>query len=398
MNILILTTKLPYPAKDGGAIATLNMAAGLADLGCQVKMLAMNTAKHYFPPDQLPRELKKKIDFHVVDTDTEIRWTALLWNLLFSRRPYHSVRFHSGAFLFKLEKLLHDHHFDIIQLEGPYLDYCLPLIRKTCDAKISFRAHNIEHEIWSRRAGYARNPFKRMYFSMLSVRIKKLEKLLISLVDMVLPISPRDHNIFLQLGLEKPSLVCPAGIDTRTYPDPAAAPAFSLAFIGALDWGPNQEGLSWFLDHVWKQLSILYPDLKIHVAGRNPDHFFSDYKNDPRIIIEGEVEDAGRFINSHPVMIIPLFSGSGIRIKILEAMLLERLVITTPIGAEGLDVTHKKNILIAGTPSEFIENIGLAHEKDLQRQIGMDARKFIMENFDNFDIVKKVVHFYKEIL
>ncbi len=398
MNILILTTKLPYPPKDGGAIATLNMAVGLADQGCHVTLLAMNTAKHYFPSDQIPRELQEKIEFHTVDADTGIKWPALLWNFFFSQRPYHSVRFRSGLFRIKLKELVENNQFDIIQLEGPYLDYCLPLIRQTSGAKISFRAHNIEYEIWSRRAGHTKNPFRRFYFSQLSGRIKKLESSLIHLVDMVMPISGRDHKIFLHLGLKKPSLVCPAGIDLTAYPDPAPASAFSLSFIGALDWGPNKEGLCWFLTHVWKQLTTIYSGLEIHVAGRNPDHFPLDHTRYPGVIMEGEVEDAGKFINSHPVMIVPLFSGSGIRIKILEAMWLGKTVITTSIGAGGLDVIHEKNILIADTPSGFIRNIGALYKRDLLEKIGTEARLFIKENFDNLVIAKKIVHFYKENL
>lgn len=398
MNILILTTKLPYPPKDGGAIATLNMAAGLADQGCRVTMLAMNTTKHYFPPDQIPQDLQEKIRFHAVETDTGIRWGALIWNFLFSQKPYHSMRFRSDPFLEKLQELLHEHKYDIIQFEGPYLDYYLPLTRQLSRAQISFRAHNIEHEIWSRRADEVKNPIRRFYFSLLARRIKKLENAFIHQVDMVIPISARDHQIFLQMGLEKPSLACPAGIDIPSYPDPAPASILSLSFIGALDWGPNREGLNWFLEHVWKQLSSRHPDLKIHVAGRNPHHFYADHTRLPGIIMEGEVEDAGRFINSHPVMIVPLFSGSGIRIKILEAMLLGRVVITTSIGAEGLDVTDEKNILIANTPSAFINHIGTLYSMDLRQKIGTEARKFIKENFDNLVIAKKLVHFYKEHL
>ena len=287
MNILILTTKLPYPPKDGGAIATLNMAAGLSDLGHHVTMLAMNTSKHHFPANKVPRSLQEKIMFHIVDVNARIRWAAAFINLIFSKKPYHSVRFRSGLFMLKLRDLLTDEQFDIIQFEGPYLDYCVPLIRQTSKAKLSFRAHNIEHEIWNRRAHRSRNPLRRFYFSVLSGRIKRLERSLIHHVDMVIPISGKDYTTFLKLCPDNRYLVCPAGLNIPAYPDPEPVSAFSLFFIGALDWGPNTEGLDWFFKYIWKQLTALYPELKIHIAGRNSHYYFSGKIRHRDVIVEG---------------------------------------------------------------------------------------------------------------
>jgi glycosyltransferase involved in cell wall biosynthesis len=397
MNILILTTKPPYPPKDGGAIATLNMATGLAELDHHVTVLAMNTEKHFSPVDKIPRELQEKITFHVVDADTRIRWPLAVWNLFFSHRPYHSVRFRSGSLLQMLRDLLSHNQFDIIQFEGPYLDYCIPIIRKTSKAKISLRAHNIEHEIWERRAAQTKNPFKRFYFSLLSKRINRLERSFLYHADMVIPISVRDHTIFQQLNPDRIYFVCPTGIDIHAYPEPEPVSVFSLFYIGALDWGPNTEGLDWFFKHVWTDLITLYPSMRIHIAGRNSHYYFSGQTRQKGVIMEGEVEDAHQFINSHSVMIVPLFSGSGIRIKILEAMLLGRTVITTTTGAKGLNVTHKKNILIANLPAEFIQYTGeLMTDTRQIKMIGKEARRFVKENFDNLVMAKQLAHFYKE--
>ena len=96
-------------------------------------------------------------------------------------------------------------------------------------------------------------------------------------------------------------------------------------------------------------------------------------------------------------MLVPLFSGSGIRIKILEAMLLGKTVITTTIGAEGIDVTHEKNVMIADSADEFIQcTVRLMSDPGQLQMIGTEARRFIKENFDNLVIAKKLEHFYKE--
>ena len=399
MKILILSTKLPYPPRDGGAIATLNIATGFSGSGHKVVLLAMNTAKHWLNTDLIPSDLKQIIAIHTVDVKARIRWPALIWNFFFSLQPYIAVRFKSLQFKDKLRQLINDEKPDIIQLEGPYLDYCIPVIRETSQAKIAFRAHNIENEIWKRRADQSKNPLMRYYFRVLSQRILRVEKSMISRADLVIPISQRDLDHIRDMGLSRPSKICPAGLDIKTYPDPATVSDISLFYIGALDWGPNTEGLDWFFANVWKRITDMHPGIELHIAGRNADYYFKRKKETVGIIVRGEVDNAHEFINNHSVMIVPLFSGSGIRVKILEGMLLGRTVITTPVGAEGLDVTDNKNILIASTADEFISCIdSLIEAPALAGFIGSSARQFVIENFDNLVIAKQLADFYTEQL
>jgi len=399
MNVLILSTKLPYPPRDGGAIATLNLATGLSGSGHKIVLLAMNTSKHWFNADLIPADLRQKIQIHSVEVKARIRWPSLIWNFFFSSQPYIAVRFKSQQFKDKLRQLIYDEKPDIIQLEGPYLNYCIPVIREVSQAKISFRAHNIEHEIWKRRADQSKNPLLRYYFRVLSDRILRVEKSMISKTDIVVPISNRDLHHFNDLGLSRPSKVCPVGLDIKTYPYPTPISGISLFYIGALDWGPNTEGLDWFFANVWNRIINMHPEIKFHIAGRNPDYYFKRKKGISGIIVNGEVDNAHEFINNYSVMIVPLFSGSGIRVKILEGMLLGRTVITTPVGAEGLDITDNKNILIASTADEFISCIDkLIESPYLASSIGSSARQYVMENFDNLVIAKQLADFYTEQL
>jgi glycosyltransferase involved in cell wall biosynthesis len=397
MKILILSTKLPYPPRDGGAIATLNLATGLSGAGYEVVLLTMNTAKHWFNTDLIPADLRQKMTIHTVDVKARIRLPVLLWNFLFSSQPYIAVRFKSMHFKDKLRQLINDEKPEIIQLEGPYLEYCIPLIRKISTAKIAFRAHNIEHEIWKRRADQSKNPLARYYFRVLSHRILKVEKSMISRADIIVPISELDLDKFYDLGLSRPAMVCPVGLDINRYPEPLPLSRIDLFYIGALDWGPNTEGLDWFFVNVWKRITDKHPGIELHIAGRNSDYYFKSKKEISGIIINGEIDDAHAFINNHFIMIVPLFSGSGVRVKILEGMLLGRTVITTPVGAEGLHVTGNKNILIAGSADEYIYLIDKVIESpDLARAIGSAARQFVTENFDNLVIAKHLADFYTE--
>ena len=168
----------------------------------------------------------------------------------------------------------------------------------------------------------------------------------------------------------------------------------SLSFIGSLDWMPNLEGLTWFLENVWQRVIKKHPNIALHIAGRNtPDEWLK--KTIPNVTIHGEVEDAREFITAHPIMIVPLLSGSGMRVKILESMALSRVTITTTLGLEGIDAEADTEVLIADTAEDFVRQISFCMDNaDALPQIGTQARAFIEEHFDNKKIAARLLEFY----
>lgn len=397
MRILILSTKLPYPPKDGGAIATLGLAEGLADAGAEVTLLAINTKKHYFPVEEIPDRMKKKIRFLAVPRDTSPRLLPALINLLFSRRPYISERFKSKAYASRLATLLQEEKFDIVQMEGPYLAHLVPVIRRYANVKISLRAHNIEHEIWERRASHTGSFPERFYFSLLAKRIGKLEKSMARQADLVVAISERDRVRLAKFNPEAATITVPAGIDLRKYKSAPPASEVWPCFIGALDWAPNEEGLRWFINRVMPILREKQPGILVHVAGRNaPKELVSLLRSIPGIQYHGEVDDALDFMRSGSILVVPLLTGSGIRIKILEGMACGMSVITSPVGAEGIDAGDDRHLLIADSPEEFARNIQhTMTDPALRERLGNEARKLAKEKFDTFTIASGLLGFYK---
>jgi hypothetical protein len=120
MKILILSNKLPYPPRDGGSIATLNMITGLRDAGNEITCIALNTTKHQFPVEEIPEKLRSTVRFIGIGCDSSIRPVPMLLNLLFSKEPYIAERFNNGEFRRRLTRLLQEEQFDVVQLEGPY--------------------------------------------------------------------------------------------------------------------------------------------------------------------------------------------------------------------------------------------------------------------------------------
>ncbi|TVQ11817.1 MAG: glycosyltransferase [Bacteroidetes bacterium] len=401
MKILQLTNKIPYPPKDGGAIATLNMSRGLADLGHEITILGMNTSKHYFDLNDIPLEIKEVISFREVAVDTDLSFFAALKNLLLSDKPYNAERFFNSEFNNKLKQLLQEKEFDIIQLEGLYLAFYIKTIRRYSKAVISLRAHNIEHEIWERNAVQEKSPLKKIYLRILARRIRKFKLKILNQYDLLIPITKRDATQFEMFGNKKPCLVVPAGYDTsRLQPQSHKINFPSVFFIGTLDWFPNQEGLVWFIDKVWPKVLELHPGLVFHVAGRNaPEWIISRFKKSSNINFLGEIDDAHKYITENAVMIAPLFSGSGMRVKIIEGMALGKTIVTTTIGAEGIDVSPGENILIEDHEHEFAARIDeLLRNRKLFETIGQKAIDFVKENYDNHRITVSLAEFYKNHL
>ena len=224
---------------------------------------------------------------------------------------------------------MHTRAFDVVQLEGLYLAPYIQTIRKYSNAKIALRAHNIEHEIWLRISNQEKSYLKRLYLNNLARRLKNYELNCLSQIDLLIPISARDAEIFKKFGFSKPMHVSPTGFDLESLPPlyNQEKNTLSMGYIGSLDWIPNQEGIKWFIENVWHKIKLDYPNIIFQVAGKNAPKWLKD------------------------------LAGSGMRIKIIEAMALGCLIITTSVGAEGLPIKDGGHLILADDAETFQDKI-----------------------------------------
>jgi glycosyltransferase involved in cell wall biosynthesis len=397
MKILQITNKVPYPAIDGGAIACMNLVRGFSLLGHKVTILSMNTTKHHITLSEIPDTIKELANFKLVDVPARISPVSALLNLFFSKKPYNAARFISKTFSAELQKTLNENKFDVIQLEGLYVCPYIPIIRKNSNAKIIYRAHNIEHEIWSRTAVMA-SGLEKWYLKNLSKRIKSFEVQTLNEYDLLVPITKRDGDILNKLGNTKPVHISQTGIDSSVLiPNSKNLKHPTLFHIGSLEWTPNQEGLIWFFDNCWDSVREKYPDLKFYIAGRNAPPWFQKKLNLPNVVFKGEVADAYEFMNSKSIMVVPLFSGSGMRIKIIEGMALGKPIVTTAVGTEGISTTTGVNIVITENAEGFVQAISeLIENREYFDIISKNAIEYIHENFDNLSSAGSLIEFYKK--
>ncbi|NJC25325.1 glycosyltransferase family 4 protein [Neolewinella antarctica] len=399
MKILLLTKKFPYPLKDGESQAIHGLGKSLSELGNEVSLLTMNTSKHFYAGSELPEAMLHYREVRTVAVDNEISALAALGNLL-RRKSYHISRFDKPEYHEALAEWLRAESFDVIQLETLYLAPYITTIRQHSDAQVVMRSHNVEHEIWERCAANMSFAPKRWYVRHLTEQLRQYECEQLNQYDLLLPITKRDEQHFRNLGFRGESHVLPIGLDTicgdpnyDSYQSP-----LSIHFIGSLDWLPNLEGLQWFLNDVWPTLHRRFPVLEFHVAGRNMPASISQLRL-RNVIIHGEVESSCDFVSSHSVSVVPLLSGGGMRAKILEAMSLGRVVISSSIGLEGIDAKHRRDVFVADTPGQFAECIAdcLRRGRKLER-IGRAAATRFYKKYDRNTLAEKLVSRYERLV
>jgi glycosyltransferase involved in cell wall biosynthesis len=395
VKALILTNRVPFPPNSGYPIVVYNTIKGLLSEGVEISLFSLNVNKHKVDVDDIYDPIFEQINFHSYQIDTEVNIWGAFFNI-FSNQSYNVSRFYDDDAARILENILRENEFDIIQFEGLFVVPYLDLVKVNSKAKLIYRAHNIEFDVWERLAARERFTPRRKYLEFLSRRLKIYEKEQINRFHQVFAISEPDRQNILQFGCQTRLEVFPVAVDFEKYQVDLSKTSFPTLFhLGAMDWRPNKEGLEWFLEEIWPDIEKLSSELRFYIAGKNMQRQFFEYDSD-NLIVEGEVFDAVEFMNSKAIMIVPLLSGSGMRVKIIEGMAMKKCIIATSMAAEGIACEHGKDILIADTPDEFYRSIlQCITQPHRWREIGEQARKTVERDHDINTNAERMLGIYK---
>jgi glycosyltransferase involved in cell wall biosynthesis len=398
VKILILTNRVPFPPNSGYPIVVYNTIKGLINLNVEVSLFSINASKHKVDVDDIYDPIFEQINFHSFNIDTEVNIWGAFFNI-FSNQSYNVSRFYDDDAARLLENVLKENEFDVIQFEGLFVVPYLDLVKENSKAKLIYRAHNIEFDVWERLAAREQFTPRRKYLEFLSRRLKVYETEQINRFHQVFAISDPDRQNILRLGCQTRLDVFPVAIDFEKYQVDVKKTSFPTLFhLGAMDWRPNKEGLEWFLDEIWPDIGKLSSELRFYIAGKNMQKQFFDYDSD-NLIVEGEVFDAVEFMNSKAIMIVPLLSGSGMRVKIIEGMAMQKCIIATTMAAEGIKCEHGKDILIADTPDEFYRSIlQCITQPNRWREIGKHARKTVERDHDINGNATRMLEIYEVLV
>ncbi len=396
MKVLQLCNKPPYPPVDGGTLAMNGITQGLLDAGCEVRVLTVESDKHPARLELMPDEYRRRTAIEAVYVDLTIKVLPAAVAMLCGE-SYHVKRYVSNGFAGKLKEILQQEEFDIVHVESIFLTPYVPLIRKYSQAKVILRAHNVEHLIWRQVAQSTKDYFKRWYLKHLALTLRAYELEHINDYDGVVCITRQDAEYFKAHGCRRPLTAIPFGIKALGCPEPPeASEQNSLFHIGAMDWLPNQESIRWLLEEIWPVIYREVPQARLYLAGRKmPARWMQ--ASISGVTVVGEVPDAMQFIGGKQVNIVPLRSGSGIRVKIIEAMSIGKAVVTTSVGAQGIDYTDGENLLIANTPDEFASQVKrLLSDSDYCRRVGEAAMRLVAEQYNIGHLTEQLLQFYQK--
>ena len=393
MRILQLCPKVPWPPDDGGRVAMRVLALSLRKAGADVRTLSLNPGKHRVDPRSLPDEALD-LRLEAFDVDTSVRVAGALRSFALGT-SYNVERFRSKPFEKRLREVVRDEAPEVVLLESLFMVPYVPVLRETTRARLVLRSLNVEHEIWQGLARGEPGRVRRLYLDHLAHRLQKFEVATLNDVDAIVAVTQEDAGTYSRLGATVPLHVAPVGIDADEYPNRSGrGDPSTIVFLGSLDWRPNLEAVRWFLEAVWPLVREAVPSAQFHLGGSNPPQDLAGRLHSDGVRFLGRVPDPRDFLASGAAMVVPLLSGGGMRVKILEAMALGIPVVSTRIGASGIGAADGTEILLADGHERLAEACAsLLLDRDRAVAIGRAARRLVRETFDAPAIARSLLGF-----
>lgn len=303
---------------------------------------------------------------------------GLARNFLFSKLPYVLKKYHHQPLADKILELDASGEFDLIVCDFLTPAVNLPPAGELKTPTVLFQ-HNMEAQIWQRLAAGKRNPLSRFYFSRQYARMQRWEARLSRYCDGVITVSEQDSAYARDnYGLENVLGAVPTGVDFE-YFEPSKEPGGGetpvVGFLGSMDWMPNIEAAHFFVERVYPELKQRLEGVRFVIIGRNPPTSVRALATaDSSIEVTGTVDDVREYLARCDVLAVPLLSGGGTRIKIMESVAAGLPAVSTAVGAEGLDLEDRQEILIADEPKEFASALAeLCKDPDRRRAIAAAA-------------------------
>jgi glycosyltransferase involved in cell wall biosynthesis len=426
-KILFLTSQLPYPPHQGGAIRNYNLIVNLASRH-EIHLLSFVNA-----PDDMERAGPLHQYCQTIEVVPVPHRSSLkrLLTTLFSPLPDMALRLPSAKFHRKLAARLKSERFDVVQVESiemaPYAmgEVGWKTDDRPFDPSTSLRTgpstglragsaqgrplwvfddYNAEYVLQQRAfetdVRHPRRWIGALYSFIQWQKLRRYETAVCQRVDQVIAVSEADKEILRKLGPGVEVTVIPNGVDTRAYdPEqtyPLVLEPHSVVFTGKMDFRPNIDAVLWFCHQVLPLIKTQVPDVHFYVVGQRPPQRLRPLAEYPAVTLTGYVDDVKPYIAGAGVYVVPLRIGGGTRLKIMEAMALGKAIVCTSLGCEGYPVTSGRELAIADTPQDFarcvVELLGDAQRRE---ELGRAGRRFVEERYDWRAIVPRLERVYE---
>lgn len=406
MRILFLTNLIPYPLDNGGKIKTYSTLEALHNGGYDVDLLC------FYEDDKLPKEWVDNVKQYCSKVDCIHTKLTTNGNMSYMLRQAFLSLFSSYSFgLYKyknkemselIKERMSQSNYDIIYYDHLQLGvYHKNICAMNSSAKYILDEHNCEYMIMKRHYENASNILKKAFLNIEYKKLMRFEAKMLKAADKVLVLSNED-KLQLETASDREFLnaIIPISVGDHSIKDVSKKDSKKLRmlFLGTMTWEPNRSGLVWFMQNVIPKLEKQGVDYSLDIVGKNPDDEIKNLaKQHENINVAGYVESIEEYFEKCDVMVVPLFVGSGQRVKIIESFSRGFPVVSTTVGAEGLGYTDGENIFIADTDNEFIDKLVKIQDDNCYKVIAKKSRELYEENYSHDSIEKKILENIKSV-
>jgi glycosyltransferase involved in cell wall biosynthesis len=381
VRLLYLSLNVPFPTDNGHKMRTWGTLRALKAEGHEVTLVCLAPES----PGDIDRVALKagcdtlEIVPHAFKPASVSADYAGRLRALFSATPYNAARFTSATLQARVAELLAADPIDVVVCDTIFMAQNVG----TDSAPLVVNSADVEHVVLARFLAHERQPARRAYAAIELAKMRRWERTVCSRADLVMVCSAADHAVITALCPSSRTAVVPNVIDVEQYsPAPGGDPSIIL-YSGAMDWYPNQDAVAYFALEIFPELRRRSPGLRFVVAGRTPPaSFLRRLRDVPGVEFMGRVPDMRVEIARAGLCVAPIRIGSGTRLKILEAAAMAKAIVSTRVGAEGLDFVDGKEIALADEPAAFVETVTALLRDPVRRAIlGQAARRRVETSY-----------------
>ncbi|MFC1510690.1 glycosyltransferase family 4 protein [Candidatus Omnitrophota bacterium] len=403
MKVLFIAPRMPLPADTGGKIRTFNIIKQLAkNNDVTLACFSFNDGDHFFLKDFKALNIKVKLV-----SKKENNFFQKCWYVFMNILPYSAAKYYCPLMFKAIEGLLVDEPFDLIHVDHVHMAHYVSSFK---GIPCLVDQHNVEYRILERCASVERMIIKKIIYKAQAKKMKRYESKMLRYFSAASAVSKDDAQILVELlDAAIPIHVLPNGVDTGYFKWPiieqingdadSLIEENAVVFTGSMDWLPNDDSALYFCKKILPLIWCLDNKVKFYIVGKNPSHQLIEYaKKDKRIELTGRVDDVRVYVAKSKVFVVPLRIGGGTRLKILESLSMKKPVVSTTIGAEGIDYTQDENIVLADIPEIFAEKVfSLLKDEARRRLLGEAGRKLVKEKYDWSIVGEKLESIYQGI-
>ncbi len=382
-NVRLLWVKVGglWPLNTGGRLRSFHI---ISELSKKHRVVLLTTHGPGDDPEglaaRLPRCERVVSAPHLIPKHSSARFAGAVAQSWFSPLPVDLWKWRVPALREEIRRLLSSQAVDVCIAD--FL-FAVPNVGTDGRVPVIFFEHNVEHMIWKRMTQVETSSWRRVLLGLEWRKMRRYEAHACSRADLTLAVSEVDRTLLATHAPDAKICSIPTGVDTTFFtPNRSAELPGSLVFTGSMDWFPNEDAILHFMDAILPHIRQEIPHVHLTVVGRNPTPRLRAAASEARVRVTGTVDDVRPYVANAAVYVVPLRIGGGTRLKIFEALAMEKAVVATTVGAEGLPLTPGAHFLQADDPAGFARAVvSLLQDPAHRRSLGAAGRRLIEERY-----------------